>query len=512
VEEVERFKYIHKRGENHYEIQIPNGYKSNGNRDRITKTFRGSEEEAVVFRDFLLEEQKKEKESGCISSANSSYTLIETSRIYLSDESYKKHGSNTKRFYRNKLNNYILPELGKKKLRNISDDDITKLYRKMRDLGLTETSVKHVHNILNAIFNYAIHRKWMTYNPIKSLDNKPKFDGKEREYYDHNEIENTLYKLNKLPEKINGLSDTLTYFKNFRFKTAITLLFNSGMRREELFGLKWKDIKFRTNVIEIRRAVICVSEDDYSESEIIEIISKSLVCKLPKNDASKRNITVPDVCMDLLQEYRLIQKRYGYPASDDDYVFQQIRKRALWSPNDLTMEWAKFIDYFHLRKITVHDIRHSHATDLLNSGVPIAAVSKRLGHSDIATTLKIYAHSNLQEDRQISELLDKKYNNHYVKDVLSFNVLISIITGKAFAPVEDINKALKYLSGNYNYADNSETLMKLCKNYILDKYSYLEDINKFITNEINSEKNLALINLLCNASNDLGHIRPMNTF
>lgn len=86
----------------------------------------------------------------------------------------------------------------------------------------------------------------------------------------------------------------------------------------------------------------------------------------------------------------------GKIIDDEYYIFQTMKLNSVWNPNHLTKEWKGFIDKNELKKITLHDIRHSHATYLLGIGIPIPDVSRRLGHSDISTTLKTYTHSNLK--------------------------------------------------------------------------------------------------------------------
>lgn len=513
----DRLKYIHQRGEELFEIQIPNGYKNDGSRDRITKTFRGSEDEAIKFRDNLIDEIKNLKKDYIDGYSNSGYTFLEVSKLFISDRSYRKRQGSTTKGYKDKLNLYVLPKLANKKLRNVTENDITELYDEMRQMiskstgeALSETTIRHVHNIINAIFNYAIHRKWLKYNPAQHIDNKPINDTKEREYYDRSQIKQALENLNLLPKTKNGVNERIVTSQNIRFKTAITILFNTGLRREELFGLKWKDIKYDKHIFEIRRAVIVIKEEECNPEDIIEFVTPSIVCKKLKNEASRRNITVPQVCLDVLYEYRNNQIQNGYPAGDDDYIFQQVMKQCIWNPNYLTKEWNAFVKKFNMKVITIHDIRHSHATDLLSSGVPIQAVSRRLGHSDIATTLKIYVHSNLEQDRLISEKLEEIYNNHYVKNLLNFNVIVSIITGIKFAPDIEIDQAIYYISGEYEIKNKYEELLQKCKDYLLETCSYLKNINLFVTDK-NIKRSKAFIELLSNVSS-LSEVRPMNSF
>ncbi len=502
-----------------YEIQISNGYRDDGSRDRIIERIHGTEEDAIARRDELKTELKEKKEKG-IKSSNDGYTFLEVTKLFLADKKYGKRVGTTVRGYKTYLNNYILPEIGKKKLRNIKPDDLEKLYEKMFNMtsrttgeNLRGTTVKHTHTLIKTIFNFAIKNNWTFYNPAEYVGNKPKADTKERDYYDHDEIELALSCLEKLPEHKNGVADKMIHSQNLRFKTAITILFNSGLRKEELFGLKWQDIKYNNHIFEIRRAVLKIDIKEFDKEDIVEIINDALVCKKLKNDSSRRNIVMPTVCFDLLTEYRKDQISNGLPATDNDFIFQNVRYKmgGVWDPNYLTKEWAEFNKEFNLKHITVHDIRHSHATDLLSMGVPIQDVSRRLGHSDVATTLKIYTHSNLEQDKLIAQRLEEKYGNYYVSDKLSFKVIASIITGYNFAEDDEIIKAINFITGKVVNEDNKSILLSTCKDYILKEYGYLENISLFLNNNVEDNIKEIFINLINDVNKNISKIRPMNS-
>lgn len=514
----ERLKNIIKLRDGAYEIQISNGTREDGKRDRITETFYGSEEQAIARRDEIKKQLKELKEKG-IKTANDGYTFLEVAKLFIEDKKYGKRIGTTVSSYKTYLNNYIIPEIGFKKIRNITTEDLEKLCDKMSKMPsrstnscLSGTTIKHAHTLVKTIFNYAIHKKWIFYNPAEFVENKPKFDTKERDYYDHEEIQFTLSCLDKIPNCKNGVSNKVVYSQNLRFKTAIVILFNSGLRREELFGLKWKDIKWHTHIFEIRRAVVSIDAKEFDAEDIIEILGKKLVCKKLKNDPSRRNITMPIVCFDFLVDYKKNQIEMGLPVGDDDYVFQNIRIRGSWHPNNLTSEWAKFVDMFNLKKITVHDIRHSHATDLLSMGVPIQDVSRRLGHSDVGTTLKIYTHSNMSQDKLIAEKLESRYNNCYVSSKLNFEIIASIIVGENYADEFDVKNAVSYITGKTINQENEKLLMAMCKNHLLNQYSYLQSITLFLNKEVTNEIKQAFINLINGLGKNLSDIRPMNDF
>lgn len=223
---------------------------------------------------------------------------------------------------------------------------------------------------------------------------------------------------------------------------------------------------------------------------------------------------MPTVCFDYLMEYRKDQIAIGLTASDDDYIFKNIRSNlsAVWIHAQLTVEWAAFIADFGLKKITVHDIRHSHATDLLSMGVPIQDVSRRLGHSDVATTLKIYTHSNMKQDKLIAQILEERYGNHYVENKLNFKNIASIIAGEYYAEENDVMNAVSFITGKVVNSENKDILLSDCKQYLLENYSYLESIMLFLNDNTQMDMKNIFIELVSNISENISNIRPMNTF
>ncbi len=515
-EKDERLKNIIKIEDGVYEIQLSNGYRDDGKRDRVVKRVRGDEEYAIAYRDKLKKELDEKKKKG-LKTANEGYTFLEVTKSFLGDKDYGKKVGTTIKGYKMYLNNYILPEFADKKIRNITEDDLNKLYKKMSEKpsksgkgNLTGTTIKHTHTLIGTIFNYAKFKKWSIYNPTEFV-NTPKADSKEREYYDHEEITYALSCLDKMVEHKNGMSDKILHSQNLRFKTAITILFNTGLRRGELFGLKWCDIKYKRGILQIRRSITTIDAEEFDPEDIIEDLHNGIVCKTLKTESSRRDIYVPKVCFDLLGAYKGDQRNCGFPASDNDYVFQNVRTPGIWNPNNLTKEWSFFKTTFNLKDITIHDIRHSHATDLLSMGVPIQDVSRRLGHSDVGTTLKIYTHSNIGQDKLIAEKLESNYGNNFVSHKLTLGAIISLITGIEFTSKEEISSSIAYLTGEDINEENYDVLKHNCREHIINQYDYFKNIEMFINNNNNIDENLkkSLLNIISNMNKDINKIRPI---
>lgn len=123
----------------------------------------------------------------------------------------------------------------------------------------------------------------------------------------------------------------------------------------------------------------------------------------PKNISSYREIVIDDYLVNELcnlKEYYI--NLYGDECFDY-YIFGGIKPLA---PTTINRVKLKACSKANIRTITLHQFRHSHATLLVNEGIPINDVSKRLGHSKISTTLDIYVHCNLEQEKRVLSTLN----------------------------------------------------------------------------------------------------------
>ena len=163
-------KNIYQESDGVFRIELSNGFRDDGTRDRIVERVYGTPEDAIKRRDEMKALQKQMKEEG-LKAENGGYTLTQTAKIYLDDTKYQKRSLTTIRGYKQLLNNWILPDLGDIKIRSITEQDLEKLYDKMRNTinsqtgkPLSETYINHCHKLITSIFNYAKKKKWLLCN------------------------------------------------------------------------------------------------------------------------------------------------------------------------------------------------------------------------------------------------------------------------------------------------------------------------------------------------------------
>jgi integrase len=169
---------------------------------------------------------------------------------------------------------------------------------------------------------------------------------------------------------------------------AMVALFG-GLRLGEVLALRW------TNV-DLDRKVLRVVET------LEQTKAFGIRFKAPKSKAGKRNVTMPDILVEALQKHRKAQLELRVQLGlgklpDDALLFSTIEGHPL-STIDVSCEWGRVAGRIGIPEITFHALRHTHASQLIDAGVDIATISKRLGHATPAITLSVYAHRFRQDD------------------------------------------------------------------------------------------------------------------
>lgn len=174
------------------------------------------------------------------------------------------------------------------------------------------------------------------------------------------------------------------------YKQFFNLLFFTGVRSGEAIALQFKDLN--NGYINISKTM-----NSHGKREL----------STPKTLSSIRKIKIDNVLeRDLLNLKKIYEKEH--PFNDDLFIFGGIKPL---SPSTINRRKLKACEKANIRPITLHQFRHSHATFLLQKGIIINEVSRRLGHSKVSTTFDIYSHTDLtQEKRVLNTLNSSRFN------------------------------------------------------------------------------------------------------
>ena len=169
------------------------------------------------------------------------------------------------------------------------------------------------------------------------------------------------------------------------FRTAFFLFFYSGLRRGELLALNIGDYDAAAKTITVTKSL-----------ERVKGINR---IGEPKNKQSIRTVTIPPSIASMLDEYI----KTIYEPSPNEPLWPTI------TGDHLAYRLEQAAKKAGVKKIRLHDLRHSHAALLIDLDVNILAISKRLGHKDIKTTLNVYGHLYKEHAEQIAKTLEEKF-------------------------------------------------------------------------------------------------------
>ena len=309
----------------------------------------------------------------------SSVTLeqfLEEHLRYLHD--VKHRSPSTLRGYRDIVKTRWVPSMGSMRLADVNPASIEKQLGWMRTHGgehgepLSGSTCQKAFSFLKTALKRAVRLGYIPANPCDMVD-PPSKEKAKIAVIDENEVK-------RMKELLKGHPD-------YRFCTAVNLALDTGMRRGELCGLLWADVDLNSSSIHVRRALVEASANETYNGETLQD-------KDPKSETSDRLISLPGPTVELLrrhaetQYYRLAY--YGVEQTQDTPVLCGNLGED-YRPSKFTSDFIAFSRQ-HCFDITLHGLRHAHASLLLKAGVPIQYVSQRLGHENVAVTYRFYAH------------------------------------------------------------------------------------------------------------------------
>lgn len=301
-----------------------------------------TKKEALGFERDFLEKQ----------SANPDMTFQNLYQIYMEDMAARLKQS-TLLTKKTVLQTHILPFFGSKPINEIKASDVRRWQAKLMSSpnNYSQTYLKKINTELNSIINYAKRFYDLNTNPCGKAGTIGKAKAEEMDYWTYDEY--IAFR--------EGVKDKpLSYI-------CFEVLYWTGMREGELLALSPTDIDLDNKLISINRTYQRIGGKDVFTS--------------PKTRKSKRKIPIPDFLCQELSDY--IQSRYMLDA--DERLFPITKSY-------LSHEMIRGCKNTGVKKIRIHDIRHSHASLLINQGCDALMLADRLGHEKVFTTLNTYSH------------------------------------------------------------------------------------------------------------------------
>ena len=262
----------------------------------------------------------------------------------------------------------ILPYFGNKRVNDITAADIRQWQNELIKIGYSPTYLKTINNQLSAIFNYAVRYYDLKSNPCAKAGSMGKSKAEEMDFWTGEEFRKFIDSV---------MNKRLSYM-------AFMTLYWTGMRLGELLALNPNDVDLEKRTISITKSY--------------QRFGKKDVITPPKTPKSKRVITIPEFLAADIKDYM-----------DSLYDLQENDRLFPITKYYLEHEMQRGIKESGVKRIRVHDLRHSHASMLIKLGFSPLEIANRLGHEKVETTLNTYAHLYPNKQTKLAERLDSEY-------------------------------------------------------------------------------------------------------
>jgi integrase len=256
---------------------------------------------------------------------------------------------------------HLLPTFRDTKLKDLTREQVQRLYARKRDEGLSAARVRRIHGVLSSALNHAVRWRLLEHNVCKEVS-PPRVPPPEIR-----------------PLSLDEAKRFLAAAQGDRFEALYVLGLTSGMRLGELGGLFWSDMDLSCRVLHVQRALITGHGGQTLES--------------PKTPGSRRSIGLTVKAVETLLLHRKHQQAEGFPVDGDVLVFTNRVGKPINPSHLLSRSFKPLLNRAGLPDTTFHAAtRHTCCCILLMQGVNPKAVSLQLGHSSVAFTLQRYAH------------------------------------------------------------------------------------------------------------------------
>jgi integrase len=276
--------------------------------------------------------------------------------------------------YERNINNHVVPRIGSIPLQRLTAEDLDGFYADLlRDGrlngaggGLAPKSVRYIHGILRKALSDA-HRKGTVVRNVADVADPPKPSATRKP-------EMRAWTAEQLRQFLDEVSDHRLY-------PALFVAANTGMRRGEVLGLRWQDVDLERQRLSVRQALVNIAY----QLQLADV----------KTQSSRRVVDLDERTVAVLRTWRRQQLEeqllVGRREDESALVFAQPDGSPV-HPDSFSQIFERHIAKSELPRIRLHDLRHTHATILLQAGVPVKVVSERLGHSSPAFTMNVYQH------------------------------------------------------------------------------------------------------------------------
>ena len=352
---------IRKRGEKTWELTIDLGRDAAGKRKRKFVNVKGTKGKAQEkLRELLISLDRG------IPVSTQKVTVGQWLVKWMAEYIVPNKRQKTIERYEGLIQKHITPNLGRIELTKLTPSDIRTLEAKLTAKGMAPKGVGLVHTVISGAYRYALQEDAAWRNPAKAVT-PPKVLRKEVE-----------------PPEIARVKEILRLAEEEEHPLypCLYLMAYTGLRRGEALGLRHQDLNLETGLISVVQTVG-------------RSLHKGIIVEPTKTSYSRRSVDLDDGTVSILRAHlgKQLLRRMELEGvyEDNSLVFPGPLGQPL-NPMALTRAFQAYAKRRGLEGAKPHDLRHFHASVMLQNGQSLLLVSKRLGHASIATTGDIYGH------------------------------------------------------------------------------------------------------------------------
>lgn len=333
---------------------------------------------------------KERKNSGKLNRmGDENYSLQEWMKYYL--ENYKRNEIKETTYgayqelYRKHIEN---SDIGRTRLERVTTNQLQQFYNNKTTEGYNAKSVRHIYVLINGSLEKAVQLQYVKINNNK-LVVLPKKESYKAKILSTDEVKKIL-----------------TEAKEEELYPIIVLTLFTGLRKGEVMALKWKNVNLEKRYLFVEGSlgrVIKETDSDghvYHEYKILE----------PKTEKSRRIIPLSDIAIEALEiqkhKQNFMKKSNSLIYQDKDLVFARYDGDFI-NQRKFMDDYHKFLKKYQITDIRFHDLRHTFASILLETGQSMKMVQELLGHSTITTSMDLYAHVTKSAKNKAIESLNR---------------------------------------------------------------------------------------------------------
>lgn len=385
---------IERRGKNTYLLTVAMGYDEQGKQRFLRKRIKASSDREANKQYNLF---AAEVQTGKVVYSGKCKLTDFARRWYKSRCTKDGLAPKTQESYKNHLEKRILPALGHLDINKIRPLDIKRFVDDLREHRkrydgrtgkVSDATARYCFCVLSSMLQDAVEWQVISSNPCRRVK-APICKKEQQPILEEKDFAAMLAALENEPLK---------------YRTIILVAFDSGLRLGEIMALKWSDVDLETGKIHVNKSNQALP-------------GRGTFTKEPKTKSSIRSLTLSKSTLTLLKQHQQQQTEektlLGDRWKESGWIFTQWNGVAMY-PMTPSQWFSKFLKRHGIPHMTFHGLRRLSATMLAASGIPAINVKNRLGHTDIRTTMNIYASALQSVDQQAADSMDAILKARYV--------------------------------------------------------------------------------------------------